>query len=187
MNVEVREQLGSAERAIRDGDMAAARSAFVMAGDIAARFQLWRTTTRCYRHALELDLLDRVAISRLIGLIGRGGHGPEWTEYARAIYGHDWPHFGCRSARLVIGDHGAFVECPGIGPVLDVSMPSGDRIEAQPDGRFTKMPFAMGMIILRRGLWPLGLDATVPPRSVPVAFAGRVPVVLDELGEWHAS
>jgi hypothetical protein len=188
MNVEVDEQLGSAERAIRGGDMAAARTAFVMAGDIAARFQLWRTTTRCYRHALELDLFDRVAVSRLIGLVGRGGHGALWTEYAKAIYGHghDWPHFGCRSARLVIGDHGAFVECPGTGPVLDVSMPANDRIEAQPDGRFTGMPLAMGLIILRRGLWPLGLKEAVPPRNVQIAFAGRGPVVLDELGEWHA-
>jgi hypothetical protein len=45
----------------------------------------------------------------------------------------------------------------------------------------------MAMIVLRRALWPLRLEKAVPPRSVRVAFAGRIPVVLDELGEWHAT
>jgi hypothetical protein len=92
----------------------------------------------------------------------------------------DWPHFGCRKAQLVIGDAGAFVECPAIGPVLDVAMPDSELVEALPDGRFVGMPAAMAMIILRRAPWPLRLEKVVPPCSVRVTFAGRVPVVLDE-------
>lgn len=187
MNVEVRDQLGSAERAIRSGDPTAARDAFLAAGDVAKKFQLWKSATRCYRHALELDLLDRVAVARLLGLLGRGGHVIEWVEYAKAIDRNDWPSFGCRQAQLVIGDVGAFVDCPGIGPVLDIAMPESELVEALPDGRFVGMPVAMAMIILRRALWPLRLEQTIPPRNVRVAFAGRVPVVLDELGEWHVT
>lgn len=185
MNVEVREQLGTAERAIRSGDIGGARDAFIAAADLAAGFQLWKTTTRCYRQALELDVLDREVIARLVGLVGRGGHAAEWSEYARAVDRHDWPRFGCRAAQLVIGDSGAFVECPGTGPVLDITMPDHDLVEAQPDGRFVGMPIAMAMIILRRALWPLRLEQAVPPRSVGICFADRKPVVLDELGEWR--
>jgi hypothetical protein len=185
MNVEVRAQLGSAERAFKSGDTTAARDAFLAAGDVAKRFQLWKSATRCYRHALELDVVDRVAVARLLGLFGRGGHIVEWVEYAKAVDRHDWQHFGCRKAQLVIGDSGAFVECPDVGPVLDLAMPDSELVEAQPDGRFVGMPAAMAMIILRRALWPLRLEKAVPPRSVQVSFAGRLPVVLDELGEWH--
>ena len=186
MNVEVRDQLGSAERAFRSGDVTAARDAFLAAGDLAAGFQLWRTTSRCYRQALELDLLDRIALARLIALFGRGGHVVEWPEYARVVDRCDWQHFGCRGAQLVIADHGAFVECPGVGPVLDVAMPAEEVIEAIPDGRFTRMPIAMAMIILRRALWSYAAEPAIPPRNVRVVFAGRAPVALDELGEWHA-
>jgi hypothetical protein len=187
MNVEVRDQLGTAERAFRAGDVGGAREGFIGAGALAAGFQLWKTTTRCYRHALELDLFDREVIARLVGLVGRGGHAVEWSEYAKAIDRHDWPHFGCRAAQLVIGDAGAFIECPGVGPVLDITMPDSELVEAQPDGRFAGMPIAMAMIILRRALWPLGLPHAVPPRSVGIGFAGRRALVLDELGEWHAA
>jgi hypothetical protein len=71
--------------------------------------------------------------------------------------------------------------------VLDVAMPEDELVEAVPDGRFVGLPGAMAMIILRRALWPLRLEKAVPPRNVRVAFAGRVPVVLDELGEWRAT
>lgn len=187
MNVEVRAQLGSAERAFKSGDATAARDAFIAAGDVARRFQLWKSATRCFRHALELDLLDRAAVARLCGLLGRGGHLIDWIDYAKALDRNDWPRFGCRKAQMVIGDSGAFVECPGVGPVLDVTMPDTELVEAQPDGRFVGMPTAMALIILRRALWPLRLEKTVPPRTVRVSFAGRLPVVLDELGEWHTT
>jgi hypothetical protein len=71
--------------------------------------------------------------------------------------------------------------------VLDVTMPDSELVEAQADGRFVGMPAAMALIILRRALWPLRLEKTVPPRNVRISFAGRLPVVLDELGEWHAT
>ncbi|MBV8755910.1 MAG: hypothetical protein JO257_01465 [Deltaproteobacteria bacterium] len=175
MNVEVREHLGSAQSALRAGEHARARAKFVEAGDLAASVQLWRTSVRCYRHALEIDLLDRLALARVIGLLGRGGHVVEWSEYARAVDRHDWPHFGCLGAQIVIGDDGAVVECAGAGPVLEVAMPEADLVTAQPDGRFVGMPIAMAMIIVRRALGP---------GVVRVAFAGRAPVVLDENGDW---
>jgi len=171
MNVEVRAQLGSAERAFKSGDPTAARDAFLAAGDVAKRFQLWKSATRCYRHALELDVLDRVAVARLCGLLGRGGHLVEWIDYAKAVDRNDWPSFGCRKAQLVIGDSGAFVECPGVGPVLDVTMPDSELVEAQPDGRFVGMPAGMAMIILRRALWPLRLEKAVPPRPLRAVAA----------------
>lgn len=187
MNVEVREQLGAAELAVRSGDAEGASAAFIAAGDRAAHFQLYRTATRCYRHALELDLFDRAALAQLIGLVGRGGHAVEWSEYARVVDRVDWPHFGCRGAQMVIGDHGAFVECPRVGPVLDIAMPAEDRVEAQPDGRFARMPIAMAMIILRRALWSFASEPAVPPRNIGVVFGGRGSVVLDELGEWRST
>lgn len=176
MNVEVREQLGAAEKALRAGELMRAREAFVAAGDLAGGFQLWRTCVRCYRHALELDLIDRVAIARLIGLVGRGGNVVAWSEYAKALDRHDWPHFGCRAAQIIIGDEGAIVECAGVGPVLELQMPEPDLVAAHPDGRFTGMPLAMALIILRRALGP---------GVVRVAFAGRAPVVLDDNGDWR--
>ena len=66
-------------------------------------------------------------------------------------------------------------------------MPAEDLVEAQPDGRFARMPLAMAMIILRRALWSYACEPAVPPRSIRVMFAGRDPIVLDELGEWHAA
>jgi hypothetical protein len=176
MNVEVREQLGSAEKALHARDWERARQAFTAAGDLAASFQLWRTCVRCYRQALELDLLDRVAIARLVGLVGRGGNVVAWSEYGKAVDRHDWPHFGCRAAQIVIGDDGAIVECAPVGPVLELAMPEGDLVSAQPDGRFAGMPIAMALIILRRALGP---------GVVRVAFAGCAPVVLDDNGDWR--
>ena len=176
MNIDVRDQLGSAEKALRAGEFLRARDAFLEAGDLAARLQLWRTAVRCYRQALELDLLDRVAVARLVGLVGRGGNVVAWSEYGRALDRHDWPHFGCRAAQIVIGDEGAIVECAGVGPVLEITMPQTDLISAQPDGRFAGMPLGMALIILRRALGP---------GVVQVSFAGRGLVSLDDNGDWH--
>lgn len=176
MNIEVREQLGSAEKAVHARDWERAREAFVAAGDLAASYQLWRTSVRCYRQALELDLIDRAAVARLVGLVGRGGNVVAWSEYGRALDRHDWPHFSCRGAQIVIGDDGAIVECAGVGPVLELTMPEPDLVSAQPDGRFAGMPLGMALIILRRALGP---------GVVQVSFASRGLVSLDDNGDWH--
>ena len=176
MNVEVREQLGFAEKAVRACEWERAREEFIAAGDLAASYQLWRTGVRCYRQALELDLIDRVTVARLVGLVGRGGNVVAWSEYGKALDRHGWPHFGCRAAQIVIGDDGAIVECGGVGPVLELAMPEPDLVHAHPDGRFAAMPIAMAMIILRRALGP---------GVVRVAFAGRAPISLDDNGDWR--
>ena len=183
MNAEVRDLAADAERAARAGDDATAVQGFVDAGDCAARYQLWKTAVRWYRHALEVDLLDRTALARLIGLAGRSGSPIEWGEYAREIDRATWPSFGCRGAHILINDTGAVVECPGIGPVLEILMPTLELVEAHPDGRFTGMPLAMALIILRRALWPSPRDT--PQMIVRIAFAGRAHVTLDELGDWE--
>ena len=65
MNADVRVLLADAERALRADKLAAARAAFLEAGQSAASYQLWRSALRCYRRALELDLADREAVGRI--------------------------------------------------------------------------------------------------------------------------
>ena len=185
MNIDVRVLFGDGERAVRAGERLTARAAFIEAAQTATEVQLWRTVTRCYRHALELDLLDREVIAHLLTLPQRTISGRGWDEYRTAIDAHpEWVHFGCRGAQVRIGDLGAVVECPSIGPVLELIMSESDLVEVYPDARYTGMPSAMAMVILRRALWPT-------PRehgnlgSVRVAFAGRQQVRLDEHGDWE--
>lgn len=186
MNADVRELLSDSHRAVRAGDLAAGVRRLIEAGDCAARYQLWRSAARAYVAALELDLVDRTALGRLVGLIGRGGHAFEWSDYARRVERASWPHFGCRDAQLVIGDEGASVVCRSIGAVLSVTMPECELLAVHPDRRFAGMPLAMALIVLRCALWaPSGTPAT-PPRKARVAFAGGDPVELDELGSWRA-
>ena len=82
---------------------------------------------------------------------------------------------------------GAIVECTGIGPVLELIMSARDLVEVRPDGRFAGMPSAMGLIILRRALWPAPRERSDRNelRSVRVTFDGRERVVLDEHGDWE--
>jgi hypothetical protein len=96
----------------------------------------------------------------------------------------DWPRFGCRSARVLAHDSGSVVECTGAGPVLELVVEAADLVSAQPDGRYSKMPLAMAMIILRRALWPAARDPAHKAARVRVAFAGKPTVWLDERGDW---
>jgi hypothetical protein len=95
-----------------------------------------------------------------------------------------WPHFGCRSARVLTHDSGSIVECANVGPVLELAMPHADVVEVRPDGRFAKMPIAMALLVLRRALWPTPREMTSKPARVRVLFGGREPVRLDERGDW---
>jgi hypothetical protein len=95
-----------------------------------------------------------------------------------------WPHFGARGAQIVIGDLGAVVDCPGVGPVLELLMTEKDLIETRPDARFASMPIAMAMIVLRRAMWPAPRERATEPMNVRVTYAGRERVRLDEHGDW---
>ncbi|HSR98358.1 MAG TPA: hypothetical protein VLM79_14975 [Kofleriaceae bacterium] len=186
MNADVRLHLADAERAWRGDDPASARAAFLEAGQCAAGYQLWRSALRCYRRALEIDLVDPAPIVRILQIPPRIVPAAEWTDYAHALDRHRWASFGCRPAQIVTGDLGARVECPSAGFVIELMMTADDLIEARPEARFTGMPLAMALIILRRAMWLAPRDAVPEPASLRVAFDGRPQVRLDELGDWEA-
>jgi hypothetical protein len=176
-----------AEQAAQRGDLAEALREFVAAGDRAAAHQAWRSAARCYRGALEVDLLRREPVARLVKLSKRIGNELEWGAYARVLDEMpDWPRFGCRAARVVAHDDGSIVECSGAGPVLELIMSRADRVEVYPDGRFAKMPLAMAMLIVRRALWTAPRRDAQKPARMHVVFGGREPVWLDERGDWGA-
>lgn len=186
MNPDVRIQLVDGERAVRRGDLEAARACFIEAGDTSFALQLWRSAVRCYRHALELDLVSREVVERILRVPARVISGRGWDEYRAAIDTHAWPHFHCRGAQVVIGDLGAVVECHGVGPVLELIMTDADLVESRPAARFAGMPIAMAMLVLRRALWthPRERDGDGEAMSVRVAYEGRQQVRLDEVGDW---
>lgn len=185
MNADVRLHLADAERAWRSDDAAAARAGFLEAGHCAASYQLWRSALRCYRRALEIDLVEPEPIARILQIPPRIVAPPVWTDYAYALDRHRWPSFGCRSAQIVTGDLGARVECSPAGFVIELMMTEDDLIEARPETRFTGMPLAMALIVLRRAMWLAPRDAVAEPPSLRVAFDGRPQVRLDELGDWE--
>ncbi|HWU90460.1 MAG TPA: hypothetical protein VN253_24515 [Kofleriaceae bacterium] len=186
MNVDTRILFLDGERAARGGELATARACFLEAAQAAVDVQLWRSALRCYRHALELNLLDREVIDRVLQIPLRVTSGRGWDRYRAAVDAHsDWARFGCRTARIVIGDLGAVVECPPAGPVLELIMSEPDLVEVRPDGRFAGMPAAMAMIILRRALWPAPRERAAELMTVRVTFDGHERVVLDEHGEWE--
>jgi hypothetical protein len=184
VDLDVRVLLAAGERALRSDNRADARAAFLAAGQVASRHQLWRRAQRCYRLALELDLVDREPIERILRLPSRTISHAEWNVYACALDCHAWPSFGCRPARIVTGSQRSQVECPGIGAVMELTMPDDDRIEAHPDPRLAGMPFAMAMMILRRAMWIAPRDPTMHPQRLRVAFDELPQVWLCELGEW---
>jgi hypothetical protein len=185
VNADIRLLLADAERAWSAGDAAAAREAFLEAGQCAAGYQLWRSAVRCYRRALEIDLADREPIARVVQMPPRAVVSQDWLDYARALDRRPWPSFGCRSAQIVTGDLGAQVECAGMGVVMELMMTEDDLVETRPEARLLGMPLAMAMIILRRALWFAPREFAAEPMAIRVAFDGRPLVRLDELGDWE--
>jgi hypothetical protein len=185
-NVDVRVLFTDGERAARAGELDTARACFVEAGQCAADVQLWRGAIRCYRHALELDLLDRDLVERIVRMPPRVTSGRGWDEYKTALDQHaEWVHFSCRNARVVSGDLGAVVECPSVGPVLELLMSEVDLVETRADARYQAMPIAMAMIVLRRALWNQPRERATDPMTVRVTYAGHQRVRLDEHGDWE--
>lgn len=185
MSVDTRILFLDGERAARSGDAATARACFLEAAQAAVDVQLWRSALRCYRHALELDVLDRGVIDRLLQVPQRVISGRGWDRYRAAIDAHpEWPPFGCRTSRVVLGDLGAVIECARVGPVLELIMSDQDLVETRPDARFAGMPLAMAMVIVRRALWAAPRERADELMSVRVTFDGHERVRLDEHGEW---
>jgi hypothetical protein len=187
VNGDVRVLLAAGERALRSGNCADARSVFLEAGQAAAGDQLWRVAQRCYRLALELDLVDREPVKRILRLPSRNTVHADWNEYACALDCYAWPSFGCRSARIVTCDERSWIECPGIGAVMEVTMPEDDLIEVDPVPRLAGMPLAMAMMIVRRAMWIAPRYHTTCPQWLRVGFDNLPEVRLCELGEWGAS
>jgi hypothetical protein len=173
------------ERAARSGHYDTARACFLDAGRSAAEVQLWRASIRCFRHALELDLLDREAVEAVLRMPARVISGRGWDEYKLALDAHpEWPRFSCRTARVVSGDLGAVVECPAVGPVLELLMTASDLVETRPDARFRGMPITLAMIVMRRGLWMNPRERASDPSSIRVVYDGQQRIRLDEHGDW---
>ena len=184
MNADVRQLLSDGERALRSEQVTAAREAFLEAGVVAAKFGLWRSALRCYKSALEIDLTDRDVVQRIAAMPARIVAFGEWSEYLRALDRRPWPRLTCRGAQIVGANDGTIVDLVGSGAVLDLMMSASDLVEVRPEGRYTGMPLAMAMIILRRALWPV-TRSSGDPRSIRVVFDGRRTSKLDELGNWE--
>ena len=185
MNPKLRALSQAAEAAARKNDMASAVRKFIVAGDYAVTLDRWRSAERNYRAALELDLLWREPVARLLKIADRLGHERDWRAYIHALEGpRSWPHFGCRSARVVASDTGAIVECNVAGPLLELMMSRVDLVEAHPVPRFANMPLAMALLIIRRALWIAPRAETTRPHTVRVVYGGHEPVWLDERGDW---
>ena len=171
---------------MRGGDLSAARTSFVEAGGCAATHGLWRAAVRCYRRALELDSARPRRGRQDRPDLGRVATGNDWVEYGRVLDANPgWPAFGCQSAQIVVGDLGSVVTCPGVGAVLELMMVHDDMVDVHPDARFTAMPLAMAMVILRRAMWPVPREHAGEPPSVRVTFAAGRRVQLDEQGDWQ--
>jgi hypothetical protein len=183
LNVEVRRVFMDGERAARAGDRAIARTCFIDAARAAIDVQLWRSAMRCYRHALELDLLDLEILELIRALPIRVTSGRGWDEYRAQVSAHAaWPHLNCRSAQILIGEH-AVVSCEPFGTVLELMMTERDLVEVRPDARLVGMPSAMALVVLRRAMWPSPREHG-EVASLRVAFDGRQQVRLDEHGDW---
>lgn len=132
--------------------------------------------------------MDRSIVARIAELPARVISGRGWDHYLSALDRHPaWPRFGCRATRVVSGDLGTVVECNGTGVVLELIMSERDLVEIRPDGRFTGMPSAMGLLILRRALWaaPRERSERTDLMTVRVTFDVRERVRLDEHGDWE--
>jgi hypothetical protein len=185
LNPDIQLYVSDAERARRAGDSRAAHDGFVEAGHCAERYGLWKTALRCYRNAVEVDLFAPAAVAHLARIAGRAGAGGEWAEYVAALAAiPPWPLITCRQIQLSIGGGGAVVECARLGTVLELVMAADDLVEVQPEARFTDIPIAMALIVLRRAMWPAPRETAGHSHELRVTYRGRHRYRLNEQGDW---
>jgi hypothetical protein len=184
-NSDIELHVSDAERARRAGDPRGAYDGFVEAGRCAEQYGLWKTALRCYRNAVELDLINRLAVDHLARIAVRAGAGGEWAEYSSAILSTpSWPHVSCRSVQLLIGGSGAVVDCPRVGTVFEVVMAADDLINVQPETRFADVPVALALLLVRRAMWPSPREASSTSHDIRVTYRGKHRYRLTEHGDW---
>lgn len=184
-NSDIQLHVSDAERAKRAGDPRGAYDGFVEAGRCAEQYGLWKTALRCYRNAVELDLVGAVAVDQLARIATRAGAGVEWAEYSATLKaGPKWPEVGCRGAQLLVGSSGAVVNCPRVGTVYQVVMQDGDVLAVRPEPRFADSPVAMALLLLRRAMWPAPREKAKVPFDVRVTYRGKQQFKLTEYGDW---
>jgi hypothetical protein len=184
-NSDIQLHVSDAERAKRSGDPRGAYDGFVDAGRCAEQYGLWKTALRCYRNAVELDLVGPVAVDQLARIAHRAGAGGEWAEYSMALKaGPKWPEVGCRGVQLLVGSSGAVVDCPRVGTVYEVKMGDDDHVTLQPVPRFADAPVAMALLLLRRAMWPAPRENVSTSFEVRVTYRGKQQFKLTEHGDW---
>ena len=142
-----------------------------------------------YRYALRIDLIDEATVATATRVATKVGHaiGMTWTDYGHALRRRSWTHFGSRGAQMTLGDRGGVIQCPGVGPVLEILMSERDLVETRPHAALADLPMAMAMVILRRAVFvqPRDYVSDQSPMSVRVSWSGGPQVVLDDVGDWE--
>ena len=174
VNHEVLTLVADAERAARHGEWPAALAAYREAGDCCAKLSLVRGAQRCYRRALEIDLLAADVVDRLIATGVRIGAAAPWERYRDALpwLAPLWPRANARHVQLLSDDRGTVLAHRSVtGPIAHLDI--GDALEVTvrcaPD--FRAAPDALLLVLLRRALW-------VKPRELPRAPTKPVTVHL---------
>jgi hypothetical protein len=190
VNREVLELVADAERAATAGDWAACLAAYRDAGDRCGAVTLWRGAQRCYRRALEIDLLDAGVVNRLVDAAARTGDVVTWHRYRAALpeVAAVWRAANARLIQVVADDDGAAILHP-TAPAALARFTLGDNLEValRPTTAFRAMPDAMVLIMARRMLWPRARERPPdPPPHVVIRLvdAGRS-FALYETGDWE--
>ena len=191
MNREVLELVADAERAAAGGDWSGALAAYREAGDRCAAVALWRGAQRCYRRALEIDLLDDGVVSRVVEAAARTGGREPWDRYRAALpaIAKVWRAANARLIQVVADDDGAAILHPTApGALARFSLGDALEVALRPTTMFRAMPDAMILVLLRRVLWARpGERPPEPMTPIVVRLAGPDRAyALVETGDWHA-